>query len=127
MLLFGLETWVLMAAMLKNIEGVHVVFLRQVTGMKAQSMEVKTWKKEGADRVLQAAGTKPLQEYINKSQETVAEWVSLWPIFKICAKETAYEGWGRLREPWWQQAAAEQQLKSTLKEILAGAWECQKR
>ena len=34
-LLFGLETWVLLAAMSKNLEGVHVGLLRQVTGKKA--------------------------------------------------------------------------------------------
>ena len=34
-LLFGDETWVMLAAMLNYVEGVHVGFLRQVTGMKA--------------------------------------------------------------------------------------------
>ena len=34
-LLFGSETWVLTAAMLEKLEGFHVSFLRQVTGMKA--------------------------------------------------------------------------------------------
>ena len=33
-ILFGSETWVLTSAMLKNIEGVIVGFLRQVAGMK---------------------------------------------------------------------------------------------
>ena len=37
-LLFGAETWVLLAAILKNIEGVHVSFLRQVTRMKARRL-----------------------------------------------------------------------------------------
>ena len=34
-LLFGYETWVLTAAMIQNLEGVHVGFLRQVMGKKA--------------------------------------------------------------------------------------------
>ena len=34
-LLFGLQTWVLMAVMMERIERVQVCFLRQVTGMKA--------------------------------------------------------------------------------------------
>ena len=59
-LLFGDETWVLLAAMINNIEGVHVVFLLQVTGMKARRLGDKTWTKEGLDRVLHAEGTKPL-------------------------------------------------------------------
>ena len=51
----------------------------------------------------------------------VADWVAIRPIFEVCAKETEYEGGGRLREPWWWQADAEQQLKATLKEILEEA------
>ena len=101
-LLFGADTSVLSAAMLKNLEGVHVGFLRQVTGMKARRLGDKTWTKEGPDRVLQAAGTKSLREYIDKRQATVAEWVALRPIFEVCAKETGYEGGGKLREPWWR-------------------------
>ena len=34
-LLFGVKTWVLLAAMIEKIEGVQMGFLRQVTGMKA--------------------------------------------------------------------------------------------
>ena len=34
-LLFGSDTWVLTAVMLQNPEGVHVILLWQVTGMKA--------------------------------------------------------------------------------------------
>ena len=30
-------------------------------------------------------------------QATVAEWVALQPIFKVCAKEKGYEGGGSLR------------------------------
>ena len=101
-LLFGADTSVLSAAMLKNLEGVHVGFLRQVTGMKARRLGEKNWTKEGPDRVLQAAGTKSLREYIDKRQATVAEWVALRPIFEVCAKETGYEGGGKLREPWWR-------------------------
>ena len=37
-LLFGAETWVLSASMLNNLKGVHVGFLQQVTGMKAQRL-----------------------------------------------------------------------------------------
>ena len=72
MLLFGLETWVFMAVMLQKNEGVHMGFLWQVAGIKARRLGVKTWKEEGVDRVLQAAGTKPIQEYIDRRQATVA-------------------------------------------------------
>ena len=45
-------------------------------------------QKEGADRVIQEAGTKPLHEYINKRQAAVADWVDLRPILEVCAKDT---------------------------------------
>ena len=51
-LLFGSETWVLTAVKMQNIEGINVIFLRQMTGMKALRLGEKTWQKEGADRVL---------------------------------------------------------------------------
>ena len=41
-LLFGAETWVLTAAMLEKLEGVHVGFLRQVTEMEARKRGVHT-------------------------------------------------------------------------------------
>ena len=78
-----------------------------MTGIKDGRLGYETWQKEGADRVLQAAGTKHLWEYINKMKATVAEWVYLQQIFEVCAKETGYKGGGRLRKKWWQQTSAE--------------------
>ena len=61
----------------------------------------------------------PLQAYIDRRQATVAEWVALRTIFKVCVKETGYKGGGRHRELWWRQAEANKQMRSTLEEILA--------
>ena len=58
--------------------------------------------------VLQATETKPLRGYIDKRQATVAEWVALWPIFEVCAKEKVYEGGEKLRKLWWRQEDVEQ-------------------
>ena len=87
-IIFGSETWMFTAAMLQNFKGVRVSLLWQATGMKARRLGDKTWRKEGGGRMLQAEGTKPLREYINKRQATVAEWVALRPIFEVCVKET---------------------------------------
>ena len=89
----------------EKIEGVHVGFLRKVKGVKDRRLGDETWKKEEVYRVLQAEGTKPIWEYINKRQAMVAGWVALWPIFEVCAKDMGYEGGGKLCETWWQQAA----------------------
>ena len=48
-------------------------FLSHVAGMSACKLKVNTWQKEGADRVLQATRKKPLWEYIERRQATVAE------------------------------------------------------
>ena len=53
--------------------------------------------------------------------------MELQPIFEVCAKDTGYEGGGRLRKQWWRQTAAEQQMKTTLKYISAAAWEWQEQ
>ena len=102
-------------------------FLRKVEGMTDKNLEVDTWKKEGADRVIQAIGTKPLREYIERRQATVAEWVALQTIFEVFAKYTGFEGGGRVRGKWWRQTSAERKLKATLKEISAAAWERRQR
>ena len=60
----------------------------------------ENWRKEGADSVLQEAGIKPLGDYKNKRQAAVSEWVTLLPIFEVCAKETGYKGGWSVQKPW---------------------------
>ena len=58
---------------------------------------------------------------------TVAEWLDLRPIFKVCAKETGYKGGGRLCGQLWRHMAAERHLNTTLKDILEAEWERRQR
>ena len=76
-LLFGAETWVLLAPMAQRLEIVHVGFLRQVTKLKAKRLRDGFWRMVAADKVLQGAVTQPLQTYLDRRQATVADWVSL--------------------------------------------------
>ena len=57
---------------------------------------------------------------------TVAEWVAIRPIFDVCARETGYEGGGRLQVPWWRQKAATNQMRFMVEEILAAERERQR-
>ena len=75
------------------------------------------------ERVLQVTGTKHLQEYTNRRQVTVAEWVALRTLFKVFAKETGFKVEGRARNQWWRQTAAERQPNTMLKGISEAAWE----
>ena len=51
-LLFGAETWVLLAAMSRKLEGVHVGFLIQVTIQTAKRQRDGIWRSAAAARVL---------------------------------------------------------------------------
>ena len=51
----------------------------------------------------------------------VAEWVTLRPIFDVCARETGYEGGRRLQLPWRRQDIAENQLNITVEAIFSAA------
>ena len=46
----------------------------------------------------------------------MAQWVALWTLFEVCARETGYEGGGRMRKVWWRQEATGKQLWATLKD-----------
>ena len=47
-------------------------------------------------------------------QATVAQWVELLSIFKVCAGEKGYERGGRSREAWWRQKVTEKKIRATL-------------
>ena len=43
-LLFGAEIWVFSEAMSRNMEGVHVVFQRQIPGQRVEKRKDGTWR-----------------------------------------------------------------------------------
>ena len=88
-LLLGAETWVLSEAIYRKMEGLHVGFLRQITGQRAVRREDENWRKVVSDKVLEKAGTQYLGNYIDRRQATVAEWVELRPILEVCDRETS--------------------------------------
>ena len=65
-LLFGEETRVLSEAMSPNMAGVHVGFLRKITGHKEKRQRDGTWISEAAEKVLKEAGTQSSRAYIDK-------------------------------------------------------------
>ena len=69
------------------------------------------------EKVVQGVGKQPLQTYLDRGQATVAEWVGLRTIFDVCARETEYEGGGKLWVPWWRQVEAKKHLRVRLEEI----------
>ena len=69
--------------MSRKLEGVHVVFLIQVTGQMDKRHRHGIWRSAAAASVLREAGTYTLGTYIDKLQATVAELVALRPIIEV--------------------------------------------
>ena len=66
-LLFGEETWVLLAAISTNLEGGHVGFLRQVMVNTPKRQRDGTWRRAAAASVPKEAAMQTLGVYIEKS------------------------------------------------------------
>ena len=90
--LYGLETWVPLAEMEKNVEGAHTGFLRQITGNRARRIVDGMWETPGLEVVREAAVTQSEMSYIGRLQATMAQWVALRPIIEVCTGEKGYEG-----------------------------------
>ena len=54
---FGLETWVLLADMERNVEVTHTRFCRQITKKRARPIASRTWEMPRAELVWKATGT----------------------------------------------------------------------
>ena len=113
-LLFGLDTWVLLWEMEREIEVTHTGFLRYIVGNQAQGIAYGTWETSRAEVVRELAGIQSAMTYIWRRQGTTAHWVALRPIFEVCAGEKGYEGVGLRRDAWRHQEAEEKQLMATL-------------
>ena len=78
----------------QRLEGVHVRLLRYMTKLNKKRLKESLWRKVAEDKVLQGAGKKMLQTYLERRQATVTEWVALRYIFEVCARDTGYGGRG---------------------------------
>ena len=64
--LFSLETWVLLVAMERMVEAMHVGFTRQITGKQAWQKADGTWVNPNAEVVREAAGTQSEMTYTRR-------------------------------------------------------------
>ena len=87
-LLYGLETWVILAAMERKLEGIHTEFLRYIIGKRGRRLSDGTWETHGSEGVQEAAGTQLTRTYKGRRKATVAQCVALRPLFEVCARET---------------------------------------
>ena len=76
-LLFGAETWVLLVAMERKLQGTNMSFIQQIMEKRAQRFPYGTWETPGAETVQEAAVMQSKMTYIERQQATVAQWVEL--------------------------------------------------
>ena len=72
-LLYGSETWVLLASMAKRIEGTHTEFLQMITGKRAKHLEDGTWETPGVEGIQEASGNQPSRVYIERRKATMVQ------------------------------------------------------
>ena len=65
-LMFGLDSWALLDAMMRAMEGNHMGFLRWITGKQARHQADGTWEKPAAEEFLRTPGTKSTDKYIGR-------------------------------------------------------------
>ena len=76
-------------------------------GQRARQIRDGTWETPRAECVREAAVMQSERNYIGRQQANVDQWVAVRPIFGVFARETEYEGVGRIREAWWSQEVSE--------------------
>ena len=108
----------MLEAMSWNLEGVHMVFISQITGKRIELNRDGTCKSVAEEKVLKEAVTQSLRAYIDRRQATVAEWVALQPILEVFDKDADYEGCWRRLGPWWRQTVTRKPPSATLNDVL---------
>ena len=82
-LLYGSESWVVLAYDLRALEGFHVEAARRLTGMRPKKRG-ETWVYPHSADVLREARLKTVAEYIAKRRRTVHRTIADRPILEEC-------------------------------------------
>ena len=86
-LLFRLDSWVLLDSMYKTVQGVHTGFFRQITGKWECHITGRMWVTPAVGGVREEMGTQLVATYIGRRQWAVAQCVALRLIFEVCASQ----------------------------------------
>ena len=83
-LLYNSDSWVVMGAMLKVLEGLHHQVTRHITEMTETRGAVGDCEYPLVLVALEAAGLNSITEYIRRCHATIAENVAFLPIDELC-------------------------------------------
>ena len=102
-LLFGAETWDLLPADLRRLEGFHV---RAAYRMSREHRPERTpngrWQYPRTEAVLEEVGLKTVEEYVKVRRATIAQYVATRPVLDECRAGTRQRG-SSPQQWWWEQ------------------------
>ena len=83
-ILFDSETWVMTPRMEKSLEGFHHWAVWWMAGMGPKSQWYGTWVYPLIGAALSMVGLYKIEVYIDRRQNTVAQYISTHPIMDLC-------------------------------------------
>ena len=82
--LYGINSLVVMGAMLKLLEGFHHWEAIYIVEMTVQRMTGGEWGWPAVSDALETTGICPIKEYIHQRQDTIAVQVDVRTIYELC-------------------------------------------
>ena len=83
-LLYGSETWVISKQMLRMLRSFHRRCARFITGKHIWQDKEGNWHHPSSKEVLEMAGLKEIEIYIEQRKSTLMKYANERPIYKIC-------------------------------------------
>ena len=83
-LLYGSGRCVVTGDILKVLKGFHHRAVRRITGMTETRGAGRDWEYPPVAAAMKAVRLHPIEEYIGRWQENIAEKVACRPIYEIC-------------------------------------------
>ncbi len=101
-LLYGSETWNLSPTSVKRLEGFHICAAWRMSGLRPEKKPDGSCLYPRSKDELEAAGLHTIAHYMDKSRQTVANFIVNQLIWELCAG--AVRRRGLLIQPfWWDQ------------------------
>ena len=101
-LLFGSETWVVTPRLEKALAGFHHRAVQWMAGMGPESQLYRTWVYPPIGEALEMLGLDEIGVYIDRRQNTVAQYIAPRPIMELCMAVERRMGM-RLSRRWWDK------------------------
>ena len=101
-LLFGAETWVVSPIMERALSAFIHGAARRLAGRQPRRGSDGKWFYPSLEGGMKEVGLTDLRTYINRRQNTVAQYIATRPFLDLCEGATQREG-SRVTLRWWDQ------------------------